>query len=91
MNFNKLDKQLLLSISSISDTKVLKQFLYDILTEKEYKEIVIRLEILLQLAQGKSQREIAKELGVGIATVTRGARVLEKPGSIINDLLKNKE
>ena len=78
MNYKKLEKQLLHYFTQISDVKIMKQFLLNILTEKEYKEIVIRLEILRQLSIGNKQRNIAKELGVGIATVTKGATELKK-------------
>lgn len=36
-----------------------------------------RLKILAKLSAGNTQRSVAKELGVGVATVTRGAMVLK--------------
>lgn len=51
-------------------------------TSKEYDEILNRLRILQMLDQGISQREVAKKLGVGIATVTRGSRELENYRSL---------
>ena len=55
---------------------LLDDFLKDILTPAEYREIANRLQILKLLNKGFSHREIAETLGVGIATVERGARVL---------------
>ena len=49
-----------------------------LLTSSELETIATRLEILRLLKQGLTQREIAKQLGVGIATVTRGARELKQ-------------
>lgn len=43
-------------------------------TESEQKELDLRLEILRNIALGKTQRSIAQELGTSIATVTRGAK-----------------
>lgn len=43
-------------------------------TEKERKEMELRIAIFHGLLQGKSQRTIAAELGTGIATVTRGVK-----------------
>jgi len=46
-----------------------------LLTPKELHEIENRLLIFQGLDKNISQREIAYSLGVGIATVTRGAQV----------------
>ncbi|MBP0047355.1 helix-turn-helix domain-containing protein [Marinobacterium sp. AK62] len=48
-----------------------------LLTPAELTEVCNRLQILRMLEAGVPQREIAKQLGVGIATVTRGARALK--------------
>jgi TrpR family trp operon transcriptional repressor len=55
----------------------LEQALRDLLTPAELAEVCNRLQILRMLEAGVPQREIAKQLGVGIATVTRGARALK--------------
>ncbi|MDO6461754.1 Trp family transcriptional regulator [Granulosicoccaceae sp. 1_MG-2023] len=48
-----------------------------LLTPGEFTEIIKRLQILRMLEAGVPQRKIAEQLGVGIATVTRGSRVLQ--------------
>ncbi|OGJ38289.1 MAG: hypothetical protein A2383_03455 [Candidatus Pacebacteria bacterium RIFOXYB1_FULL_39_46] len=53
-------------------------FLDGILSPQELVDISQRLQIVKQLKRGVSQREIATDLGVGIATVTRGSRELQK-------------
>jgi TrpR family trp operon transcriptional repressor len=55
----------------------LEEALRDLLTPAELTEVCNRLQILHMLEAGVPQREIAKQLGVGIATVTRGARALK--------------
>lgn len=55
---------------------LLHDFLNDILTTTEYEEISRRWQIIKMLEEDISQREIASHLGVGIATVTRGAKEL---------------
>jgi TrpR family trp operon transcriptional repressor len=63
------------------ERELLRAFLEDILTPTEYKEIPTRWQIVKQLARGISQREIAKNLHVSIATITRGSReLLDKKG-----------
>jgi TrpR family trp operon transcriptional repressor len=51
--------------------------LEQLLTPSEYDEVVKRLQIFRLLEQGIPQRKIAETLGVGIATVSRGARALK--------------
>ncbi|MGL1901909.1 MAG: trp operon repressor [Fibrobacterales bacterium] len=58
-----------------------KKALKGLLTPAELSEIPKRLQIFNMLKAGIPQREIAKTLGVGIATVTRGSREL-KSGNI---------
>lgn len=52
--------------------------LRELLTSSELLEMDKRLQILDLLEQGVPQRQIADQLGVGIATVTRGASVLKR-------------
>ena len=59
-------------------TKKLEEFLHAVLTPKEIAEISRRLQIIKMLQAGVPQREIAKTLGVGIATVTKGSRELQR-------------
>jgi TrpR family transcriptional regulator, trp operon repressor len=53
-------------------------FLNGILTPKELIEIPNRLLIVKMLKKGIPQQEIAKTIQVGVATVTRGAREIQK-------------
>ena len=58
------------------DRELLKAFFLDILSPAEYKELGVRWQIVKQLSRRIPQRKIAKNLGVSIATVTRGSREL---------------
>lgn len=49
-----------------------------LLTDSELEEIAKRLQIFKRLQSGMPQRQIAEELGVGIATVTRGSNALKR-------------
>ena len=51
--------------------------LLGLLTPYEQQELINRLQIFELLSQGVSQRQVAQQLGVGIATVTRGSRALQ--------------
>ncbi len=68
---------------------LLHEFLTDILTAGEYEEIARRWQIIKMLEEGYPQREIAEKLGVGVATVTRGAKELsDKKGGFRKVLAK---
>ena len=69
--------ELLDHLLGMQDREALEEALRDLLTPAELTEVINRLQILRMLEAGVPQREIAKQLGVGIATVTRGARALK--------------
>ncbi|MEN9328742.1 MAG: hypothetical protein RI947_1550 [Candidatus Parcubacteria bacterium] len=69
---------LITNLEHSTSQKVLKDFLVGILTPKEIEEIAVRIEIIKQLKKGIPQQQIAKKLQVGIATVTRGSKELQK-------------
>ena len=56
----------------------------DILTPKEAVEIAERVELLKQLNQWKTQREIAAYMGISVTTVNRGARTLQYGTGVVN-------
>ncbi len=62
----------------IKNREEMEDFLLGILTPKELEEIPMRLSIVKMLKAGTPQHEIAEKLGVGIATVTRGSKELQK-------------
>jgi len=73
------------------DKDLLKAFFRDILSPAEYKELGVRWQIVKQLAAGKSQRDVAKNLHTAIATVTRGSReLLDEQGGFRQVLQKIK-
>ncbi len=57
--------------------RLLRSFLRDLLTPQELADVATRWQIVKQLSWGIPQRTIAKNLKVGIATVTRGSRELQ--------------
>ncbi|QQS43870.1 helix-turn-helix domain-containing protein [Candidatus Roizmanbacteria bacterium] len=73
-----LTTNLIKVIKSCNTEEELKELLIGLFTPQELEVVDTRLEIVKQLKRGKSQRAIAEELGVGIATVTRGAREVKQ-------------
>ena len=72
----KYRQELINLLANIKNSKLMSEFIKDILTPTEFEEIIIRWQIIKQLSKGVSQREIASKLGVSIATITRGSREL---------------
>ena len=69
----------LLELLVATDNKTqLSEILAALMTEKEQQELVNRIRIFALLDQGVTQREISAQLGVGIATVSRGAKAFEQ-------------
>lgn len=69
----------LLGLLTHTDDKAqLSEIFAALLTEKEQTELANRLRIFALLQQGVTQREISAQLGVGIATVSRGAKVFHQ-------------
>lgn len=66
------------TISSKKTPQEVESFFRAILTPKELQEIPKRLQIVKLLKKGLPQREIADKLGVGVATVTRGSKEIQK-------------
>lgn len=64
-------KELVNALQTLNDSKEYAFFLRDLLTEPEIDELAGRLAVARALSEGKSQRLVAKETGVSIATVTR--------------------
>lgn len=74
----KYMRDLVKTLLKIKTEKEMEDFLLGILTPKELLELPNRLRIVKLLKKGIPQSEIAKELHVGIATVTRGSKELQK-------------
>lgn len=71
-------EQLVAQLLAIKTRGEMVDFLKGILTDRELEEIPTRLEIVKMLKSQVPQHEIAEKLGVGIATVTRGSKELQK-------------
>jgi len=55
----------------------IENLLRGLLTPKELEEFAKRIQLVRMLKKGVAQHEIAEKLGMGVATVSRGARELK--------------
>jgi len=70
--------RLLKILKNIKSDEDLADFLVGILTPAEIDQINQRIEIISMLKNGISQHRITEKLKVGIATVTRGSRMIKE-------------
>lgn len=78
MKNNSHYDDLVATLLAITSKEEMTNFLEGILTPKELLEIPTRLQIVRKLKKGIPQHQIAKELEIGIATVTRGSKELQR-------------
>ncbi len=77
-------------ISKISSENEIYEFISELLTESEISTLSKRWRILKMLSEGKTQRDIAKELNVSLCKVTRGSKILKDENAIVYKLIKEK-
>jgi len=70
-----------------SDPELIQEFLYSLFTASEADEIAKRWALVKQIAKGRPQREIAKDLGLSLCKITRGSRELKKEASAFRRML----
>lgn len=75
------------SLSRLKKAKQVAEFLQEILTPSECSAVILRWRICQLLLKGETQRDISRQLGVSLCKITRGARELKKPGSLLRKLL----
>lgn len=63
-------------VHSIRDRELLGDLLIGVTTNKEREKLSHRIDVVKRLIKGEPQQMIAADLGVGVATVTRGSREL---------------
>lgn len=77
-------------INKLDSTDEIFEFLTEILTDSEMETLSKRWRILTMLHDGRTQREIAQELGVSLCKVTRGSRIIKNQNAIVTKLIKDR-
>ena len=77
------------ALARTGDNRLIKDFLYCLLTPAELADIAARWALVKALQQKVPQREIAKDLGISLCKITRGSRELKKPGSAFKRISSN--
>lgn len=78
MKSSKELKELAKLLVAINSVEEMENLLLGLLTPKEREELPTRIQIIRMLKKGLPQHDIAQKLGVGVATVTRGAKEIQQ-------------
>ena len=85
----KMKEELLrLVLDKIKTIEDLDAFFGDMLTSKEYHDLILRYELCKELAHGHTVRDISQKLKISPATIVRGNRLLKYDSKIIRSLLE---
>ncbi|HCF95061.1 MAG: Trp family transcriptional regulator [Verrucomicrobiota bacterium] len=77
--------------TNITDRKEMERLFSELFTRGEVKDITLRWELMKQLKEGHSQREIAQNLKISLCKITRGARILKDSDAVLTKLLAKME
>lgn len=77
-NFSSTEKELFKAFLTLKTEEEVAGFCFDLMTPAEIEAFAGRFEAAKLLSQGESQRTVATNTGVSIATVTRVNRFLNK-------------
>ncbi len=83
-----LPQDLLRALASLHSPEQVAAALDDLLSPAERSAVAERWQIIVRLVEGASQRTVRAEVGCSIATVSRGAQLLQRGGDGIGVLLR---
>ncbi len=93
MNRNINDEMIEIAstLAELNNASEIKTFIIELLTKSEAETLSKRWRILKMLKEGRTQRDIAKELTVSLCKVTRGSQILKNRKSIVAKYLNKGE
>ena len=87
----KYENELIDLLSGIAVNGAMADTLSNLLTPQELEEMALRLQIFKGLLKNKSQRQLAKDLNVSLATISRGNRELKYGRAGIKKVLEKSD
>lgn len=78
-------------LSAIRAPLEMRQFLKELLTPGEVRDITLRWKLLELLSDGVPQRKIAEELKISLCKITRGSKILKQKGAVTSRVLKTRQ
>ena len=90
-DYDKTIRDLSNIILEWENVDMVEQLLNALLTPYELENLSKRWWLVKQLHNGKTQRDISKEIRVSLCKITRGSHELKKENSILKYLLEKKD
>jgi len=84
---NDLDEIIEVFVRTNSVQEMQKLF-EELFTQREKYDFALRWRLMKDLYDGKSQREIAHNLGISLCKITRGSKILKNEDSQMNQILQ---
>ena len=81
-------KQITEYLAQLQSPEPIQQFLSQLLTPAEVKDLSSRWHLLRLLNKGVTQRKIAKQLHLSLCKITRGSKELKKENSILKQAIQ---
>jgi TrpR family trp operon transcriptional repressor len=79
------------ALAKTQDAALIESFLRGMLTQSEFADIAARWALVKSLKEKKTQREIAKDLGISLCKITRGSRELKTRGEAFQKMFEAAE
>ncbi len=76
------------ALASVNEQGDMLEFLGELHTPAELKDMALRWRLLKMLHQGYPQRAIAQKLKISLCKITRGSRLLKSRNSITKELIR---
>ena len=87
----KINDKMIDLFCEIHDRNEMKKLFSEFFTPAEIDDFTLRWKLLSELASGKTQREIAKDLHISLCKITRGSRLLKLKNSIMRRTFLDEE
>ncbi|MFA5468069.1 MAG: Trp family transcriptional regulator [Sphaerochaetaceae bacterium] len=74
--------------SQTKDQEAMQKLFEELFTQREKYDFALRWRLMKELQRGKTQRDIASELGISLCKITRGSKILKQEGSQFRKILE---
>ncbi|GAB6097806.1 hypothetical protein JCM14469_40600 [Desulfatiferula olefinivorans] len=78
-------------IAGMDSEEDLARLFDELFTERERRDLALRWQLLEELHQGSTQRDIAARHKISLCKITRGSRILKDESSMVRRLLSGKK
>jgi TrpR family trp operon transcriptional repressor len=82
----KTDEGMIDILCGITDKAEMKKLFSEIFTPAELDDLTLRWKLIRELSKGKTQREVARDLGISLCKITRGSRLLKDRHSVVRKI-----